>query len=32
MIKKIEILQKWYSESDMEKALYIDYKKKLKKD
>ena len=32
MIKKIEILQKWYSpESDMEKALYNDYKKKLKK-
>ena len=32
MIKKIEILQKWYSpESDMEKTLYNDYKKKLKK-
>ena len=32
MIKKIEILQKWYSpESDMEKALYNDYKKKLQK-
>ena len=32
MIKKIEILQKWYSpESDMERALYNDYKKKLNK-
>ena len=32
MIKKIEILDKWYSpESELEKAIYIDYKKKLQK-
>ncbi|MBF96820.1 MAG: hypothetical protein CFH34_00003 [Alphaproteobacteria bacterium MarineAlpha9_Bin4] len=30
MIKKIEILGKWYSpDTDIEKALYINYKKKL---
>ena len=32
MIKKIEILDKWYSpESDLERAIYTDYKKKLQK-
>ena len=31
MIKKIEILDKWYSpESDLEKAIYTDYKKVAK--
>ena len=31
MIKKIEILDKWYSpESDLEKIIYSEYKKKLK--